>query len=240
MRRTLSIMTKRNTTRQVLATSIFLAVAVASAAAEAELPIRNDKGQIQWTETLSAIFPKDVSEEPCEYTPLVAERPPLRGVQLPARDCTEDDFRTLREWGATLVRYQMTEWRGSPRSLGDPDAGYEVYDRWLAGKLDHLERDVLPWARKYGMMVVVDLHKAPGDTRDRNGESPQYRDPRVRGKFIATWRMIALRFRGNEDVIYGYDLVNEPQQVTKVEYGYWRCSSRRQRRSAKSIPRRQS
>ena len=221
MRRTLSIMTKRNTTRQVLATSIFLAVAVASAAAEAELPIRNDKGQIQWTETLSAIFPKDVSEEPCEYTPLVAERPPLRGVQLPARDCTEDDFRTLREWGATLVRYQMTEWRGSPRSLGDPDAGYEVYDRWLAGKLDHLERDVLPWARKYGMMVVVDLHKAPGDTRDRNGESPQYRDPRVRGKFIATWRMIALRFRGNEDVIYGYDLVNEPQQVTKVEYGYW-------------------
>ncbi|MBR3087129.1 MAG: cellulase family glycosylhydrolase [Kiritimatiellae bacterium] len=214
-------MTKRNTTRQVLATSIFLAVAVASAAAEAELPIRNDKGQIQWTETLSAIFPKDVSEEPCEYTPLVAERPPLRGVQLPARDCTEDDFRTLREWGATLVRYQMTEWRGSPRSLGDPDAGYEVYDRWLAGKLDHLERDVLPWARKYGMMVVVDLHKAPGDTRDRNGESPQYRDPRVRGKFIATWRMIALRFRGNEDVIYGYDLVNEPQQVTKVEYGYW-------------------
>lgn len=221
MRRTLSIMTKGNTTRQVLATSFFLAVAVASAAAETELPIRNDKGQIQWTETLSAIFPKDVSEEPCEYTPLVAERPPLRGVQLPARDCTEDDFRTLREWGATLVRYQMTEWRGSPRSLGDPDAGYEVYDRWLANKLDHLERDVLPWARKYGMMVVVDLHKAPGDTRDRNGESPQYRDPRVRGKFIATWRMIALRFRGNEDVIYGYDLVNEPQQVTKVEYGYW-------------------
>ena len=208
-------------TSTIFAMAALLAAAPTAGAAEVELPIRDGKGNIQWTATLDAIFPRDVSTEKCEYTPLVSERPQLRGVQLPARDCTEDDFRTLAEWGARLVRYQMTEWRGNPRDLGNPDAGYETYDRWLAGKLDHLERDILPWARKYGMMVVVDLHKVPGDKRDRNGESPQYRDPRIREKFIETWKMIARRFRGNGDVIYGYDLINEPQQVTKVGYGYW-------------------
>ena len=52
---------------------------------DSELPIRNEKGQIQWQATLSAIFPKDTSTEKCEYTPLVTGRPRLRGVQLPAR-----------------------------------------------------------------------------------------------------------------------------------------------------------
>ena len=201
--------------------SALLALAPGTRAAEGELPIRNGKGQIQWVETLDAIFPKDISTVKCDYTPLVAERPRLRGVQLPARNCTEDDFKTLKEWGVKLARYQMTEWRGNPRENGSPETGYEIYDRWLAGKLDHLERDVLPWARKYGIMIVVDLHRTPGDTRDKNGDCAQYRDPRVREKFIETWRMIAARFRCNADVIYGYDLFNEPQQVTKVDYGYW-------------------
>ncbi len=37
-----------------------------------------------------------------------AAESPLRGVMLPLRPCTEDDFRTLHEWGATLARYQMS------------------------------------------------------------------------------------------------------------------------------------
>ena len=204
-----------------LSATLLAAESAVRAADETELPIRNEKGDIQWVETLDAVFPRDVSTEKCDYTPLVSRRPRLRGVQLPARDCTEDDFKTLTEWGATLARYQITEWGGTPRDLGSPETGYEIYDRWLAGKLDHLERDVLPWARKYGIMIVVDLHLPPGDKRVKYKESPQYRDPRVREKFIETWKMIATRFRGNTDVIYGYDLYNEPQQVTKVDYGYW-------------------
>ena len=149
----------------IVSLSALLAAALVARADEADLPIRNDKGQILWQETLSAIFPKDTSTEKCAYTPLVTERPRLRGVQLPARDCTEDDFKTLKEWGAKLARYQMTEWQGHPRDLGSPDTGYDIYDRWLAGKLDHLERDVLPWGRKYGIKIVVDLHLPPGDKR---------------------------------------------------------------------------
>ena len=39
------------------------------------------------------------------YTAKVAARPRLRGVMSPTRNMTEDDFRTLRSWGATLLRY---------------------------------------------------------------------------------------------------------------------------------------
>ena len=63
---------------------------------------------------------------------------------LPGSRCREEDFRTLHGWGATLARYQMTrhfDKIGANRDLAD-------YDRWLDGKLDHLEREVLPWAKK--------------------------------------------------------------------------------------------
>ena len=92
------------------------------------------------------------------YPERVRNLPRMRGVMLPGGPCKEDDFRTLREWGATLARYQMT------RHFADigKDRDLDEYDGWLNGKLDHLERDVLPWAAKYGIKIVVDLHCPPG------------------------------------------------------------------------------
>ena len=39
---------------------------------------------------------------------------------------------------------------------------------------NHLERDVLPWARKYGIRICIDLHVPPGgcdETRDLHHSS---------------------------------------------------------------------
>ena len=43
----------------------------------------------------------------CIYTPDVLARPRLRGVMSGGGNMTEDDFKTLHEWGATLLRFQM-------------------------------------------------------------------------------------------------------------------------------------
>ena len=59
---------------------------------------------------------------------------PRRGVMLPQRDPTEEDFATLAEWGATLVRYQiMRNWNavGDNRDLAE-------FAAWIDGKLDCL------------------------------------------------------------------------------------------------------
>ena len=154
----------------------------------------------------------------CRYPPetLRAGQPNLRGVMLPGGPCREDDFKTLREWGATLARYQMTRWfseKGKNRDLAD-------FDRWLDGKLDHLERDVLPWARKYGIQICIDLHVPPGG-RDETNDLAMYYDKTYAAHFVTCWRRIATRFKGQSN-IYGYDLINEPVQTRRATVAdYW-------------------
>jgi len=159
-------------------------------------------------ETQKDIFPPINQSYRAVYSESVRSRPRMRGVMLPIVPCTEDDFRTLHEWGATLARYQMTRSFikiGANRDLRD-------YDRWLDGKLGHLERDVLPWAAKYGVKIVVDLHCTPGG-RIEGGDFAVFHEPEYADHFVDCWRRIAKRFKGRRE-IYGFDLVNEPCQRT--------------------------
>ena len=139
-----------------------------------------------------------------------------RGFMLPGRDPTEDDLATLAEWGANIVRFQMVRDWGKPGSNSDLDE----FARWLDSRLDVLERVVLPLARRHGMKVVVDFHVTPGG-RAAGGELPLFYEPRYAEFFVDYWRRIAARFVGNEDVIYGYDLVNEPEQLFRAAVDYW-------------------
>jgi hypothetical protein len=126
------------------------------------------------------------------------------------RDMTEDDFRTLVSWGATLLRFQMVrDWHGV-----DTNQDLDDFDRWLDGRLDHLSSAVLPLARKYGISVVVDMHVTPGG-RDASHETNMFHDKRFAGHFVEAWRRIARRFAG-ERGIWAYDLVNEPQQQSET------------------------
>ena len=140
---------------------------------------------------------------------------PLRGVMLPARTMEEADFRTLREWGVTLVRYQMCA-DGIPNESA---ADLPAYRKWLRGKLDHLERDVLPWAREYGIQVVVDMHFPPGYRRGGDEAFRMFYDDALADAFVACWEEIARRFAGVSG-IYGYDLMNEPVEILPGRHGH--------------------
>ena len=139
-------------------------------------------------------------------------RQPLRGVMSPGCDMTEDDFATLRDWGATLLRYQMT---GCPAAAV---TNVPAYRAWLRGRLDHLERFVLPMAGSCGMKVIVDVHGVPGG---RDGHDWRlFDDDAFFAELIDVWREIAVRFAGDPR-IYGYDFGNEPFQTRRHRRDYW-------------------
>ena len=160
-------------------------------------------------------FPRTNQEYRVAYPESVTGRPQLRGAMLPY-DPTEDDIKTLASWGGTVGRYQMS------RNFQKIDANldFDAYVKWLDGRLDLLEK-VLGWARKYGMMICVDLHVPPGSVRD-NSEMRMFTDKTCLDLYVSCWEKIARRFKGNSDVIYGYDLLNEPHQNRhQVQYSYW-------------------
>ena len=125
---------------------------------------------------------------------------------------TPDDFRTLRDWGATLLRYQMTHC--PPAALTNMPA----WRAWLRGRLDHLDRVVLPMAEKHGLKVVVDIHNAPGG---RDGHDWRlFDDDEYFAALVSAWRGIAAHYRGDPR-IYGYDFANEPFQTRPHRRDYW-------------------
>ena len=139
----------------------------------------------------------------------------LRGAMLPY-DPTEEDIRALASWGGTIGRFQMS--RNFQKIDGNLD--FPEYVAWLDGRLDLLEK-VLGWAREVGMKICVDLHVPPGSIRD-NSEMRMFTDKACLALYIECWEKIARRFRGNTDVIYGYDLLNEPHQNPHdVPWSYW-------------------
>ena len=152
----------------------------------------------------------------------------FRGVMSPGRDMTEDDFRTLADWGATLLRYQMCrDWgkTGTNRDIAE-------FEAWLDSRLDHFEAVVLPMCRKHGLKAVLDMHVTPGG-RIAQGEFAMFFEREYADWFVDKWRRIAERFCGNADVLYGYDLCNEPVQVREALSGcdWWSL----QRRAAEAI-----
>ena len=139
-----------------------------------------------------------------DLQPRSGNLPPRSGVMSPGGDMTEPDFRTLADWGATLLRFQMVrDWHGV-----DGNRDLAEYDRWLEGRLDHVDKVVLPLALQYGIRVVLDLHVPPGG-RDAGAEANMFYEPEFAEHFVELWRNIARRFRGRYG-LYGYDLLNEP------------------------------
>lgn len=189
--------------------------------------LRFRKGRFPW--------PVTNRTHKCEYAAAISQVGGSRqhcGVMSPVRDMTEDDFATLASWGARLLRYQMP--RPKPRKeLDAPEEerydprDMEAYRRWLDGRLAHFADFVLPMCRKNGMKVVLDLHTPPGG-KDEGSEFAMFHDASLADCFVDTWRRIAERFAGNEDVIYGYDLVNEPVQNREALPGcdYWSLQNR--------------
>jgi endoglucanase len=130
--------------------------------------------------------------------------PRLRGV-MHGPQFQKENLRDLAQWGANQVRWQLNwvpmkeaeEWA---RDLG-------AYDRWLDGALADTDKAVEA-CEKYGLLMLLDLHCPPGG-RAAGGVCRMFSEERYRDKLLSVWDRIAKRYKGR-DVIYAYDLINEP------------------------------
>jgi len=70
------------------------------------------------------------------------------------------------------------------------------------------------WAKKDGIYVILDMHCAPGGQTGANiddswGYPWLYSSAEAQAETVAVWRRIAQHYR-NEPMVLGYDLLNEP------------------------------
>ena len=147
------------------------------------------------------------------YPAAHADRPPLRGFMVNP-NVTEKDMADLAAWGAKMIRYQITP-MGSYYSAGaNEDEQLADFNRCLGARCEFIRLCVFPWARKFGLKVAVDMHMFP--------EKTIYTSAKSHDAFVAGWRFLAGRLKGNGDVLYGYDLMNEPvTDVPGAPWNYW-------------------
>ncbi|HEX3000146.1 MAG TPA: cellulase family glycosylhydrolase, partial [Armatimonadota bacterium] len=124
-------------------------------------------------------------------------QPRLRGTMVGHVD--EESLRVLgKEWNANVLRWQLVNYKPQ----GDR-FDRQAYDAWLDGELKKMD-EALPFCRKYGLLVVVDLHSLPN-----GGEQNLFNDAECQKAFVENWQRIARRYKRVRG-IWGYDLANEP------------------------------
>jgi endoglucanase len=117
---------------------------------------------------------------------------------------TIEDIKFIKKSGLNSVRvpfsYRLFVTDGHPRKFEGP--GYELLDR------------VIGMCRQEGLLVVLDMHVAPGGQTGDNiddswGYPFLYDSIESQQLTIDLWKKIAERYR-NEPTVAGYDLLNEP------------------------------
>ena len=111
---------------------------------------------------------------------------------------TEPDIDRLKQMGFNSVRVPI-HWKFFDT---DDAEGFRLLD------------NLVKWARKDGIYVIIDLHCAPGgqtgtNIDDSGGYPWLYASPEAQGHTIALWRRIAAHY-SKEPAVLGYDLLNEP------------------------------
>lgn len=128
----------------------------------------------------------------------------LRGFQINPI-MTAKEVELLGKWHANLVRFQLM-WNSFPFSPADTASPAE-FDRWLNGRLDHID-DLMPTFRKAGIRLVIDFHSSPGG-REPNKIQRVFTDPMWQEHLAKAWESIARLYKGNNQ-IWGFDILNEP------------------------------
>jgi len=133
----------------------------------------------------------------------------LRGInwgwwQLAGTVYGEREMRRVAGWGANLIRLAF-------------DAAWleasEGASRWNEEGFRRID-EVLGWARRYGVRVVLDMHVAPGGQNPTpytvGGANRLWTDEAAQRRFEDLWREIARRYRKRPEVA-AYELMNEPE-----------------------------
>ena len=138
--------------------------------------------------------------------------PRLRGA-MAGTDLNDEDVKYFANvWKGNLLRLQIFESARKDRPLED-------YDSWLEERLQHMDQ-MLAWCERYGVMAVLDLHSPPGGQAFAAGyitaRGGIFSQPQAQAKFIQVWEKMTSRYKGRQ-IIWGFDLVNEPDDSTLAE-----------------------
>lgn len=109
---------------------------------------------------------------------------------------TESDIKTISEWGLDHVRLPV-----DCNVIEDEDGlplenGYKHID------------DCINWCEKYGLNVILDLHKTKGFAFDNKPEdNVMFESPELQERFISLWINIASRYGKKSNITF--ELLNE-------------------------------
>lgn len=142
----------------------------------------------------AAPIPED-GWRPTPYTP--HPYPRLRGEMIFTK-ITETDLQHLGEnWKANMIRWNIGGWDKAVFPNGLNSSNFNALFQKEIEKAD----EVIGWARKYGMLVVLDMMGA--------AQYGVFDTKANQSRLIECWKVLAARYRTNT-AVWGYDLVNEP------------------------------
>lgn len=117
---------------------------------------------------------------------------------------TEKDIARIAGWGFNSIRLPFHYEFFSPKDQPGVyiETGFTFID------------SLLNWCKRNGMVVILDMHCAPGgqnsgNISDSDGSAKLWTVPLNQDRTVAIWEKIAERY-ANEEWIIGYDLLNEP------------------------------
>ncbi|MEI4507368.1 cellulase family glycosylhydrolase [Sphingopyxis sp. CCNWLW253] len=148
-----------------------------------------------------------------EITKLVGEQQAARFYKAWLDNyITKADIDAMARWGFNSVRLPLHYNLLTLPSEEEPVAGQDSWHEDGFARIDQL----LEWTRANDMVLILDLHAAPGGQgndlpiSDRDPTKPSlWESAENRRKTVALWKKLAERY-ANEPGIAAYDLLNEP------------------------------
>lgn len=116
---------------------------------------------------------------------------------------TEADIKIIKEWGLDHVRLPV-----------DYNVVQNEDGTFIESGFKHID-DCLKWCKKYGLKIVLDLHKTCGFIFDDKDYCNFFEDEKLQDMFKALWMEFTRRY-GNEDIM-AFELLNEVTELRMAE-----------------------
>lgn len=124
---------------------------------------------------------------------------------------SEDDFAFMKEFGFNFARLPLSY----RRWLSNPDDWESIAPE----KFAFLDR-AIALGRKYGIHIMINLHRAPGYTVAGGKPEPAslWDNPEAERVFLKHWLFIAERYRDVPASCLSFNPVNEPPEIPESTY----------------------